>query len=138
MHRFARLSLITLSCLALLAARAAADELDEVVGEVPVAATETPATARTTTQFAAVDISLGNYKAEALLVVLAVGLVANYFYGSRTNAALSTTWERPIGEVLRENFSAVGDGTRVLEWDSAADMLFYASGRRHCKFVQGH
>ncbi|KAJ2590626.1 hypothetical protein H4R99_007037 [Coemansia sp. RSA 1722] len=138
MHRFARLSLITLSCLALLAARAAADELDEVVGEVPVAATETPATARTTTQFAAVDISLSNYKTEALLVVLAVGLVANYFYGSRTNAALSTTWEKPIGEVLRENFSAVGDGTRVLEWDSAADMLFYASGRRHCKFVQGH
>ncbi|KAI7828461.1 hypothetical protein BX661DRAFT_182144 [Kickxella alabastrina] len=75
---------------------------------------------------------------EAMLVALAIGLVANYFYGSRTNTQLSKTWEKPIAEVLNANFSLVGDGKRVLEWDSAADMLLYASGRRHCKFVQGH
>ncbi|KAJ1814771.1 hypothetical protein LPJ56_004759, partial [Coemansia sp. RSA 2599] len=116
---------------------AAADELDEVVGEIPAPAAEAPAAARPA-QFEPVDLSFANYKTEVMLVVLAVGLVANYFYGSRTNAALSRAWEKPVAEVLRENFSVVGDGARVLEWDSAADMLFYASGRRHCKFAQGH
>ncbi|KAJ1647096.1 hypothetical protein LPJ64_001491 [Coemansia asiatica] len=137
MYHLARLSLITLSCLALLATRAAADELDEVVGDIPAPATEAPTAARST-QFAPVELTFANYRTEVMLVALAVGLVANYFYGSQANAALSKAWERPIAEVLRQNFSLVGDGTRVLEWDSAADMLFYASGRRHCKFAQGH
>ncbi|KAJ2342012.1 hypothetical protein GGF43_006034 [Coemansia sp. RSA 2618] len=75
---------------------------------------------------------------EALMVSIVAGLVANYFYGSRKNAELASVWEQPIAAVLRANFSAVGDGSRVLERDSAADLLFYASGRRHCKYAQGH
>ncbi|KAJ1906318.1 hypothetical protein LPJ81_001417 [Coemansia sp. IMI 209127] len=75
---------------------------------------------------------------EMILLAVAIGLVANYFLGSRKNQSLSTIWEQPISEVLRANFSVVGDGKRVLEWDSAADMLFYASGRRNCKYAQGH
>ncbi|KAJ2355828.1 hypothetical protein H4S02_003748 [Coemansia sp. RSA 2611] len=75
---------------------------------------------------------------EVLMIAAAVGLVANYFYGSRKNAELASVWERPIADVLQANFSTVGDGSRTLEWDSAADLLFYASGRRHCKYAQGH
>ncbi|KAJ2795894.1 hypothetical protein H4S07_006366, partial [Coemansia furcata] len=84
------------------------------------------------------QLLLSNYKIEILLLSVAVGLVASYFYGSRKNKELAIAWERPISDVLRANFSLVGDGGQVFEWDSAADILFYASGRRHCKFVQGH
>ncbi|KAJ2327389.1 hypothetical protein GGI00_004481, partial [Coemansia sp. RSA 2681] len=84
------------------------------------------------------QLLLSNYKVEALLLAAAVGLIVNYFYGSQRNKELVVAWEKPISEVLRANFSLVGDGRQVLEWDSAADILFYASGRRHCKFAQGH
>ncbi|KAJ1894558.1 hypothetical protein LPJ66_005117 [Kickxella alabastrina] len=137
MLRLFRLSLVTLSCVALLAAKVIADELEDVVGEVTLPAAETPVSPKSS-QAVAVELTFTNFKMEAMLVALAIGLVANYFYGSRTNTQLSKTWEKPIAEVLNANFSLVGDGKRVLEWDSAADMLLYASGRRHCKFVQGH
>ncbi|KAJ2384992.1 hypothetical protein GGI23_006808, partial [Coemansia sp. RSA 2559] len=73
-----------------------------------------------------------------ILLAAAIGLVVNYFLGSRKNQNLSKIWEQPISDALRANFSVVGDGKQVLEWDSAADMLFYASGRRNCKYAQGH
>ncbi|KAJ2659999.1 hypothetical protein IWW48_003162 [Coemansia sp. RSA 1200] len=75
---------------------------------------------------------------EIVLITAAIGLIVNYFRGSHKNQRLSKFWEQPINKVLRENFSLVGDGRRVLEWDSASDMLFYASGRRNCKYAQGH
>ncbi|KAJ2786710.1 hypothetical protein GGI15_001288 [Coemansia interrupta] len=137
MLRLGRQFLISLSCIAVFASRAIADELEDVAGEIPVSATETPVTPGAA-QFTPVDLSFANYRMEVMLVVLAIGLIANYFYGSQKNTELSKKWEEPISDVLKANFSAVGDGTRVLEWDSAADMLLYASGRRHCKFVQGH
>ncbi|KAJ2722385.1 hypothetical protein GGI07_003347 [Coemansia sp. Benny D115] len=133
MFHLPRLSLTTLACLALLATKVIADELEDVVGEIPAPAAETQ-----TATVAPAELSLGNYKVEAMLVALAIGLIANYFYGSRKNSAIVKRLEGPITEVLRANFSLVGDGSRVLEWDSAADMLFYASGRRHCRFAQGH
>ncbi|KAJ1959616.1 hypothetical protein GGI12_004250, partial [Dipsacomyces acuminosporus] len=73
-----------------------------------------------------------------MLLAVIVGLVANYFYGSGKNTELIRKWEGPLTDILRANFSLVGDGKKVLEWDSPADILFYASGRRHCQFVQGH
>ncbi|KAJ2004369.1 hypothetical protein GGI04_002625 [Coemansia thaxteri] len=84
------------------------------------------------------QLVLGNYIMEAFLVTAAIGLVVNYFYGSRKNQELAKAWEQPISDVLHANFSAVGDGRHTFEWDSAADILFYASGRRNCKFAQGH
>ncbi|KAI9506114.1 hypothetical protein GGI25_003776 [Coemansia spiralis] len=142
MLRIAKLSLVALSSIALLATKAVADELEHVAGEVPPQNTETKAPtggpAGATTAAVAPVLSLGNYKTEALLIALAIGLVANYFHGSRKNLSLSKIWEKPISEVLHANFSLVGDGKQVFERDSAADMLFYASGRRHCKFAQGH
>ncbi|KAI8322429.1 DUF1682-domain-containing protein [Martensiomyces pterosporus] len=84
------------------------------------------------------ELTFANYKTEVVLLTVIISLVANYFYGTGKNNDLVKTWEKPIAEVLKANFSLVGDGKKVLEWDSPADMLFYASGRRHCKFVQGH
>ncbi|KAJ1665902.1 hypothetical protein IW140_002828 [Coemansia sp. RSA 1813] len=135
------LSLFSLSYFALLATSVVADELEHVAGNVPPATADSkvatggggdPAAA------AVPELYLKNYKVEMLLLVAVIGLVANYFHGSRKNQSLSKVWEKPISEALRTNFSLVGDGKQVLEWDSAADMLFYASGRRNCKYVQGH
>ncbi|KAJ2786183.1 hypothetical protein H4R18_000030 [Coemansia javaensis] len=136
MNRALRISLLALACAALLAGGAAADELEGAAGSGPAAP---PAGAPTgPARPAPPELSVANYRLELLLIGLAVGLVANYFSGSQKNAALAAAWEGPISDVLRANFSAVGDGRRVLERDSAADMLFYASGRRHCRFAQGH
>ncbi|KAJ2714687.1 hypothetical protein H4R19_001599 [Coemansia spiralis] len=129
-----RVSLLALACVGVLAARAAADELASVPGDAPAAGAAGPEQ-----RAAAVpEFTLANYMLEALLVAVAAGLVANYLRGSQQNAARAVAWEATIGGVLRANFSVVGDGQRVLERDSASDMLFYASGRRHCRFVQGH
>ncbi|KAJ1940825.1 hypothetical protein FBU59_003690, partial [Linderina macrospora] len=141
MSRFVKLSLLALTCMALLATKAMADELEDVSGEVPLPTAEAAKVSTPTGYTAdvpAVELSFSNYKTEAALLAVVAGLVANYLYGSRRNQAASKTWEKPITDVLRQNFSLVGDGKQVLEWDSAADLLFYASGRRHCKFVQGH
>ncbi|KAJ2490778.1 hypothetical protein IWW37_002881 [Coemansia sp. RSA 2050] len=136
MLRFSGISLLALSCAALFAAKALADELEDVVGDI------TPPSAETligsASQVASPQLVFSNYKAEAFLLSVAVGLVISYFYGSRRNKVLAAAWEKPISDVLRANFSLVGDGRQVFEWDSAADILFYASGRRHCKFAQGH
>ncbi|KAJ2627155.1 hypothetical protein GGF44_004813, partial [Coemansia sp. RSA 1694] len=137
MSRFSGISLLAISCVALLATKALADELEGVAGDVPLPSAE-PLTAPTSQMVVAPQLLLSNYKIEALLLAAAVGLIVNYFYGSQRNKELVVAWEKPISEVLRANFSLVGDGRQVLEWDSAADILFYASGRRHCKFAQGH
>ncbi|ORX67816.1 hypothetical protein DL89DRAFT_269010 [Linderina pennispora] len=129
MSRFVKLSLLALTCMALLATKAMADELEDVTGEVPLPTGRGP-------QARYPDRT--NYKTEAMLLAVVAGLVANYLYGSRRNQSTSKAWEQPITDVLRQNFTLVGDGKQVLEWDSPADLLFYASGRRHCKFVQGH
>ncbi|KAJ2162169.1 hypothetical protein GGF46_000911 [Coemansia sp. RSA 552] len=123
----------------LAAALAAADELENAAGDAPRA--ETPAAAPMQQPAAATaagpELSLSNYRLELLLVAFAVVLVANYFRGSRQNMERAEALEAPIGEALRANFSLVGDGRRALSWDSASDMGFYASGRRHCKSAQG-
>ncbi|KAJ1821942.1 hypothetical protein LPJ60_002317 [Coemansia sp. RSA 2675] len=136
MLRFSSISLLALSCVALFATRVLADELEDVAGDI------TPPSAEpligSASQMAPQQLVLSNYKTEAFLLSVAVGLVVSYFYGSRKNKELAAAWEKPISDVLRANFSLVGDGRQVFEWDSAADVLFYASGRRHCKFAQGH
>ncbi|KAJ2800659.1 hypothetical protein H4R20_003976 [Coemansia guatemalensis] len=142
MQHVTRIALSTLACLVRLAATAAAEELENVVGE------ELPSGARVAADSgnpaagnasaAASELSLSNYKMELLLVALAAGMVVNYFRGSRQNADIARAWEAPISQALHANFSLVGDGSQVLERDSPADMLVYASGRRHCKFAQGH
>ncbi|KAJ2908066.1 hypothetical protein GGI21_003259 [Coemansia aciculifera] len=139
MLRFSGISLLAISCVVLLATKALADELEDVVGDVPPPSAQ-PLAASTgqTVPSQQQHLLLGNYKIEAFLLSVAVGLVVNYFYGSRKNKELVAAWEKPISDVLRANFSLVGDGRQVLEWDSAADILFYASGRRNCKFAQGH
>ncbi|KAJ2748584.1 hypothetical protein IWQ56_007422, partial [Coemansia nantahalensis] len=133
MQRLAHISLLALACVGLLAALAAADELDSVPGDAPAAGA-----AGTRRAAPGPELAPANYMLEVFLVAVAAGLVANYFRGSQQNAARAAAWEVAIGDVLRANFSAVGDGQRVLERDSASDMLFYASGRRHCRFAQGH
>ncbi|KAJ2105832.1 Coiled-coil domain-containing protein 47, partial [Coemansia sp. RSA 921] len=139
MHQLVRISQLALCWVVLLAARVAGDELEGAVGNMP-ADTQAAAAAPTSEKTApvAIELELSNFKMEALMLVIVAGLVANYFYGSRKNAELANIWEKPIATVLQANFSAVGDGRQVLERDSAADLLFYASGRRHCKYAQGH
>ncbi|KAJ1735241.1 hypothetical protein LPJ61_000655 [Coemansia biformis] len=137
MRLLVQIALLALACVVLLAGRAAADELGNVPGEVPPPRAQAAAGAEGRAA-SAPEPALSNYMLEALLAGLAAGLVANYVRGSRQNAALAAFWEKTIGGVLRANFSVVGDGRQVLERDSASDMLFYASGRRHCRFAQGH
>ncbi|KAJ2747626.1 hypothetical protein GGI20_000275 [Coemansia sp. BCRC 34301] len=138
MSRFLATLLLAISCAALLTTLALADELEDVAGDISPPSAEP--LAASTLQMASVSpqLLIANYKIEALLLSIAMGLIVNYFYGSRRNKELVLAWEKPISDVLHANFSLVGDGSQVLEWDSAADILFYASGRRHCKFVQGH
>ncbi|KAJ2662852.1 hypothetical protein IW148_002766 [Coemansia sp. RSA 1199] len=140
MKQFVRISQLALCWVVLLATRVAGDELEGAVGNTPADTQAAAAAAPTSEKTAAValELELSNFKMEALMLVIVAGLVANYFYGSRKNAELANIWEKPIATVLQANFSAVGDGRQVLERDSAADLLFYASGRRHCKYAQGH
>ncbi|KAJ2843258.1 Coiled-coil domain-containing protein 47, partial [Coemansia brasiliensis] len=135
MLQLSKLSLLTLSWTALLATKVVGDELE---GATSASIQTSPAAAPTKLSAAAPELTLVNYRLEVLMITAAVGLVANYFYGSRKNTVLASVWEKPITDVLQANFSAVGNGQQVLEWDSAADLLFYASGRRHCKYAQGH
>ncbi|KAJ2882399.1 hypothetical protein H4R27_003459, partial [Coemansia aciculifera] len=136
MLRFSSISLLALSCVALLATKVLADELEDVTGDISPPSAEPHI--NPTSQMVSPQLLFANYKIEAFLLSVAVGLVASYFYGSRKNKELAMAWEKPISDVLYANFSLVGDGRQAFEWDSAADILFYASGRRHCKFVQGH
>ncbi|KAJ2610758.1 hypothetical protein H4S08_003477 [Coemansia sp. RSA 1365] len=142
MQRVIRITQFTLAVVVFLAATIAAEELENAVGERRPSGAQVPADSEkrnvVKVNSAAPEPSLSNYKLELLLVVLAVGMVANYFRGSQQNADTARAWEVPISQVLHANFSLVGDGSQVLERDSAADMLVYASGRRHCRFAQGH
>ncbi|KAJ2078365.1 hypothetical protein H4R24_004535, partial [Coemansia sp. RSA 988] len=119
-----------------------AEELENAAGEELFSGTQDIADSKKSitanANAATPELSLANYKMELLLVALAVGMVVNYFRGSRQNADIGRAWEAPISQVLHANFSLVGDGSQVLERDSASDMLIYASGRRHCRFAQGH
>lgn len=146
MHQTFRVALLAASAFVLSAATALADELENVVvaevsnnpaaadtADVPPSAQQ-PAGPRPV----AVDLSFANYKVELLMITLVVGLVVNYFSGSKKNKELFQAWEEPANEVLRENFSLMGDGSQAFSWESASDMLFYGSGRRNCKYVQGH
>ncbi|PIA16594.1 DUF1682-domain-containing protein [Coemansia reversa NRRL 1564] len=142
MRRVIRITLFTLASVVFLAATIAAEELENAVGENHPSQAQPAADSEkrnaVEVNAAAPELSLSNYKLELLLVALAVGMVVNYFRGSQQNADIARAWEAPISQALHANFSLVGDGSQVLERDSAADMLVYASGRRHCRFAQGH
>ncbi|KAJ1670616.1 Coiled-coil domain-containing protein 47, partial [Spiromyces aspiralis] len=84
-----------------------------------------------------------DFKLELLLVAALVTYVANYFYGSSKNAEEARLWEIPINNKLKENFQRIGPPSsggqqQVLEYDGPADRLFWATGRRYCKVIQGH
>ncbi|KAJ1881612.1 hypothetical protein LPJ71_010272, partial [Coemansia sp. S17] len=98
MLRFSSISLLALSCVALLATKALADELEDVTGDISPPRAEPHISSAS--QVVSPQLLFANYKIEAFLLSVAVGLVASYFYGSRKNKELAMAWERPISDVL--------------------------------------
>ncbi|PVU85167.1 hypothetical protein BB559_006621 [Furculomyces boomerangus] len=84
------------------------------------------------------EFKMENYKTEFLIVLGIFIYLQAYFYGSSQNVKILRKIEPYIKEVLAEQFTEVGDGKVLFEADSPSDILFWASGRRNCKALQGH
>ncbi|KAJ1925106.1 hypothetical protein IWQ60_004781 [Tieghemiomyces parasiticus] len=84
-----------------------------------------------------VDLSWDQFIPEALIILTFVAVAVTYFYGARTNRALTQRIARALKPVLDQQFSYVGDGRGFLLTDGASHTVLYGSGRRNCVSLHG-